>query len=252
MDKLISREQRKSPNAYAGPSEGELSQDFRVISNEISNLAKPFGIRIIPYLDETLKLFSAQSAEAKKTIINSLNITRDLCNAAVKEQVDLANSRKLTWFALKAFGLIPSSDLLGLISDDDIVEIHNTERQLFRSFSYFNYCSYSLEELCCVPWTQLYVRNTFLEEQLKTAIGETLATQKTVAPNVSQHLVEESASVFKYKINYSIKMMSPLKSMEGAKDCFLVAVRAELLNARTTQEEELLLKQYYVEKKIQF
>ena len=55
-----------------------------------------------------------------------------------------------------------------LIQEGDIFEIYNTEgQQIYRSWSFFRHCSYSVVDLVLYDWHELFVRPKWIESHLR-------------------------------------------------------------------------------------
>ncbi len=234
-------------NSFENESANSLGLEkyqFCKLAEEISALASDSNIRINPYYDKNLPTFSKLEAAGRVNVLKELKLLKELCEGAVGDSISLEEGRKFAWFAMRRLGLRPPSDLFDKIKDTDIIEIHNRERQVFRCFSYFRVCSYSLEELSSKPWNELYHRNPILEEQIMRAARETAQSQEITFPNIREHLVEESSSPFRYQGRYSMQLIAPLTSDSGQKDHLLAAVQIQLVNMRTPLEQEQLLREY--------
>ena len=134
------------------------------------------------------------------------------------------------------------------LKNTDIVEIQNLKlHQLFRNLKFYDYCSYSLEELSCLPWIKLFYRPPEINQELISVIAKVVQknVQYTYPVNVNPHLIQETCSPFKYDIEFNAKFYSPVfdskKNIVGG----VVMEEAKLLTSLTPSQEEELLKEYY-------
>ncbi len=132
---------------------------FRILSTEISEIGARQGITITPFHSDDLPSFSKLSDECQSNILNQLSCYIEICKETLSAYGDLNFSVQMVWVALKELQLIPCSDLFTKVTNDDVIEIHDLQnRQIFRNLKYFEFCSYTLEDIHCVPWTNGFGR----------------------------------------------------------------------------------------------
>lgn len=91
------------------------------------------------------------------------------------------SDKQLLWRFLSAFRLTPDSDFFGVIDDDTCVEaLNRAGLQTFRSLSFMDVCSYSLDEVVSVPWQYLYSRDEGITELY-------MGLQKSIADGTLKH-----------------------------------------------------------------
>lgn len=225
-----------------------LTDTFKDLAFRISTYAKKIGIHVVAYHDESLKFFSALPSQQKNQVIHFLKDHVEIFEMVQSSGKDLKDSKQMTWFAIKKFGLRPPSDLFEHLGDSDVIEIHNEYGQIYRSLNYYGLCSYSIEELSCVHWSLLYKRNDELTNAIMDRLSEAAQKKATVRRPIVEHIVEESASPFKFKINYRHLFTSPLFEIHNPeKALVLIATDASLRERPAFEDEERLLKKYYKE-----
>lgn len=205
---------------------------FRELAIAYSNYASEVGVQLCPFNDESLPLFSAMSADDQRGVISALRRSVAICERTrAADGTSLKDSPALIWQAMREFGLRPPSDVFSYITGDSIVEIHSPEGvQIFRSFSFYRYCSYTIEDLHCGSWSSLYERDHGIISRIIEYAGEIYSGQvkNTIPTRLPTHVVREVSSHMRYEIELSIDWVAPLFA-EGTQD---VAASIVIENAR--------------------
>lgn len=206
---------------------------FRILASEISSLASEIGIDIIPYSSPELPHFSKLSEREQKDVLRQLSTYIEICKKTMNAHGNNNFSIQMVWVALKEFNYISCSDLFSKITADDVIEIHDvTGKQVFRNFKYFEFCSYSLEDIHCISWTELYHRPKENLEQIVNFVNSVLTDppRNTITCNIEPHLLEETNSHSKLKMKYVSKYYSPLFDQSGSMIAGMAIEAPELLN----------------------
>lgn len=205
---------------------------FRVLANEISAIASKMNVKIRPYRSPELPYFSKLTPQNQKEILGQLAGYIEICKNALSALGNTNFSIQMVWAALKQFNYIPCSDLFSKISPTDVIEIHDvTGKQVFRNFKYFEFCSYSLEDIHCVPWTELYYRPKENLGQIVDFVTSVLNNppRNTITCNIEPHVLEETNSHSRLKMNYITKFYSPLFDNSGRMVAGMAIEAPELL-----------------------
>ncbi|PIS10465.1 MAG: hypothetical protein COT73_09235 [Bdellovibrio sp. CG10_big_fil_rev_8_21_14_0_10_47_8] len=212
-------------------AESEYSK-FLQVAQKIQSLAEILGIKVEPQNTETQPFFLNLALADQRAALERLKIYCDLFTDVTQSEVPAKFSeKKLLWMALSRLRLLPSADLMSLIGDDDLIEVFVGSRQVYRSFNYYNICSYSLDELESLPWEILFsVRDPKITAQIMSEVQEALITKKVVQSGTPLHVVQETSSAFKNKIEYQLSYIVPIKDLEENRtDCFITIISAKLL-----------------------
>ena len=191
---------------------------FRELSIQISELASSVGIRVIPFQDSELPHFVKLQSNAQDSVLHSLEVYLNVYKAVQSEGSSLLDSVRVLWNALAQLGLRPTSDLFSFVSVGNVIEIHgNNSVQMFRNLVFFNYCTYSLEELYCHTMPELYARDTAIEESLMKTAGQVFSGQidHVIKMDLAPHIITEIASPGKLRIKDQIIYLAPLYSTTG-------------------------------------
>jgi PAS domain-containing protein len=124
-----------------------------------------------------------------------LRVTQYLSTLSNQEALESAAFQsELLKKALDFFGLESISENIPAFEADDIIEVYNSDSiQLYRSLNFFEYSSYSLEDLLLNEWFHLWERPSWAIEQLMALVQQTLSGQSDLItnPNVTPHLLRE-------------------------------------------------------------
>ncbi len=224
---------------------------FLEASDSVRTLAARLGISVLPVLDLENPSFLRLNTADQAAVLERLKIYSGLLEQA--SSAELLDEKKLLWFALSRLRLAPPSDLLDMMQEGDLIEVYVGDRQVYRSFNYYNYCSYSLDELETIPWSELFARDEQWTNEIFKEIGSCLGTRKVITSQVPAHEVREIRSAYKNKFLYQLKYIVPLNDKEGGKpDCILGILRAQVLDGVHTAEREAQVKKYFERRLAEF
>lgn len=177
----------------------------------------PHKIKAFSQLD-TKSQFMTLPLEFQSKLVSAFEFYVDTLEAMVREGESPKNSKKFLWRAMKTLGLVPLDDLFEQIGDDEIVEVYSSEGiQVFRSFSFLEPLSYTIEDLIVFPWHDLFVRDEQVTEKL-IAQAIRLFNRDIDRTQVNEidfdHLVTEAKSPEQKIMNSRFGIVSPIKSRE--------------------------------------
>jgi len=199
----------------------ENSNQFRKIALEIADLGTSVGIKIVPFYHPSLIFFSKLDFARQGVILSALQTYLNIYKSVIAEGYSVLNSSRVVWNALLQLGYRPTSDLFSYIRDEHIIEIHDLNLvQVFRNLSFFNYCSYSLEELYCNQMTDLYTRDPELEKKLLqfAPLLYSGTVKNVIEPQLEPHIIEEKMSTGKLAIFCKVCGLAPLYASSGTHD----------------------------------
>jgi hypothetical protein len=186
--------------------------EFQNLADALVGLLSTAGIKTKAY-HQNLPFFSLLAADRKFQVIEDLKFYYSLCSQQVLEGKSLRDSQTFTWRALKACGLTPGSDFLSRIFTGDIVEIYNSDQiQIFRNLEFFDFCSYTLEDLYCREWWKLFERKDSITKSLLNLVPEIFSGEhpQGVHYPVQKHTVKEAASSETFQVALDFKFIGPL------------------------------------------
>ncbi|MBS1969024.1 MAG: hypothetical protein JSU04_01885 [Bdellovibrionales bacterium] len=199
-------------NENTSKQEQRLRTEFIALAIGLAKMLNEAGTKTQAGL-EGFPHFDNLELHDKKVAIESLRFYHDLCRDQVDEGQPLRDSKKFTWRALVKLGLSPQSDFLDRIESGDIVELYNEEQvQLFRNLEFFDICSYTIEELFCIQWWRLFRRDEAVSKSIVQLVSDLFQRKypNGVSGPLPQHLVVESISRDKFKMDFYMKYIGPL------------------------------------------
>ncbi len=130
------------------------------------------------------------------------------------------SDKQLLWRYLGAFRLKPEADFFSLIDDETCLEVVNRAGlQTFRSLSFMAVCSYSLDQIVSVPWSQLYRRDEDITQsyiELQATITAGTLTHKDLTGLIREHEVVEISGFDHLVTTIRPMYLSPLYDASGA------------------------------------
>ncbi len=207
----------------------QLNEQFKMAAQKVCVMLAAEGIYRKPYI-EGLPYFSVLADDQKAEIVRSLTFFAELCQEQVSEGYKLKDNLSFTWRAFKKLGLIPRADIFNHLTDDDIVEIYSSEnRQLYRNFKFFEFCSYTFEELHSLEWWSLFERESAKTMEIFDAVSKVISGEVTGTyfPPIEPHLLKEIRSADCLSMTYEVKLVSPLVKNKQV-DAFIIFERATL------------------------
>jgi hypothetical protein len=221
-------------NQTARDLDGNLKCQFTSLCIEISQMAKSIGIDVLPFVDRSLPRFSELSLLEQKIAFKNLSVYHGICSSTIQAGNSVREAKSLIWFAIKAFGFRPTSDLFNFVTDDHVVEIHDkTGVQIFRNFQFYKFCSYSVEELYCISWPKLFTHEGEFTQQIleKGMLLLSGTVNSTIPFNITDHEIHETDSICKFQIRANVEFGSPLFNSESNQpEATIVLEKGELLN----------------------
>jgi hypothetical protein len=228
----------------------DLKARFSQLALSLTRMAESANVRVIPYRAPSLPYFSrlpeAQQRSALKLLEHYISI---LCHA-IHSGYKLDDPKMLTWVAIKSFGFIPSSDLFHKIDPGDIVEIYDLDNfQIFRNLRFFEFCSYTVEDIYCRPWPSLFRRDETVTSEIFELLKVVYAENKVKVyerAHMPAQTVEETDSPLHYKLKIKGKYLGTLFDQSKKLSALVSVETARFLKRPLTgAQEEEFLKKYY-------
>lgn len=188
-------------------------RNFLKLSEELSRLIESEGWAVRPYQSSTLPFFKGLSEEQAYLAEKQLSDYLKICQNTRADGHPIKDARFLVRKALEYYGFSFHEDVFTLIETGHVVEFYNmTHFQMFRTFNYFEYSSYTIEDMYCRPWFTLYERDQQINEKL-LALGTPILLSDVKGPthlDVGAHLITERASLERLQIRNKSTWMAPL------------------------------------------
>ncbi|MDR3608599.1 MAG: hypothetical protein P4M08_14645 [Oligoflexia bacterium] len=219
-------------------SKGELSVSDELAIGLMSRLdafcafAKAEGILIRPYSARCIQDFRHYPADVQAAIYQRFGYYLEAVESVVASGISLQDTPRALWHLFKLRGLRPTSDLFSTISDGSVVEVYlPNHTQWYRSFNYYEYTSYSLGDLICYKWNQLFEHNEALAGYIAETSEEIFCEKVkcSVFPSLEPAVSRELFSDQKYVGKLELKTMSPVLDADGYTEALAVVWNMELL-----------------------
>ncbi|MFZ4404098.1 MAG: hypothetical protein ACOYOK_08360 [Pseudobdellovibrionaceae bacterium] len=224
-----------------------LLNKYLYIAQHIQTLAEQLNISMQALHAKDILLFKILSHQDQLALIQRQSIYPQLLKIINSEGgKDFFNEKQLLWFALKELKFLPTSELMNMITEGDFIEVFVGQKQVYRSFNYYDICSYPYGVLECVPWVKLFRRKEewitlAMLEEAKTA----LINKKVIVSKTPEHIVEETISPLKNKIIYRLKYIIPLHDNAAGESGFVTVIEARLDEVLPSAEREFKMQEYY-------
>jgi hypothetical protein len=227
-----------------------FSRRLLLAATELSEIGITAGYRIVPATNSSLPLFKAVSVDKQRQIVEVLEKICSIYQAVLNEKQNIRNASSVIWMAFKALDIVPPSDFFDKVSSDDVVEIYSSDGlHRFANFKFFELCSYTLEQIYTLPWTEMWSRPDSAIESIKSHVIKVLHPDQrcTFLVNDEAHVVTEISSPFKWQIHYRPKYFAPLLDKTSRTKVGFVLVEAAhlLTNVVLPEEEEAMLTEFY-------
>lgn len=153
-----------------------------LVNDTMSSLARLEGL-LEKFLGRTFRSpprqawndFFSLSSERQKTALEAWNAQSSFLSQVLEHDIESVDEPAMLQFAMGYLKLLGNSDIFSNVEKDDLVEIISPDfLQVYRSYSYFSLCNYSLLELGVYPFFELYDRSSHVQALLMERGGKIL------------------------------------------------------------------------------
>jgi hypothetical protein len=176
--------------------------------------------------EKTKAIFLSADQALKERMIGRLKSEISIFEDALGAGESLEDSGRQLWRYLIKRKLVPCSDLFDKISETDTVQVYGCDfRLLFASLNFFDYVSFTLEQIFSETWQSAVVRDPKVIQQLTADFTQIFSGEirHTVEPSAPSHLIEEIETESLLKSDLHVKWMSPVFSNDKV-DCIVSIV----------------------------
>lgn len=187
--------------------------EFKKLATTYCDLVNSFGFKAKPFRDFTVLKFETCNLKQQMRAIAYLDANIALLEECVAQGDDPKNSAQMLWRILRKIKAIPENDIFDKIAEGDVVEVYLDDHiQIFRNLEFFNYCSFTVDELLCGTWYKLYKRDFISTLKMFKMAFKVLTGRlnKTTAWNVPEHVFDEVGSIERLRHSILLKYLSPL------------------------------------------
>lgn len=172
-----------------------LADQFALLLREFCYLAEAEGLPLVPYRSEQLPYFSVLSLEEKRRTWDHFFNYFQTCLGTLETHHTLKDNVGLFRQALKRLQFHVPEEVFLALEDDDVIEIYTSNSiQIFRTFNFFHLVRYTLEDIFCRPWFELYRRDEFTNRANFSAMTKVLNGEAPIPyyANIPVHQVTET------------------------------------------------------------
>lgn len=220
--------------------DSKLKALFIEYADSLSIIGKNEGVCIAPYSSSNLVHFDVLQIQEKQKVVEGLKNYLEICQQTILSGHSVKNSKQLTWNALKKFKLRPHLTLFDHLNDGQVIEFYSSENiQIFRNFVFFELCSYTLEDVYCRPWFELYKRDDSVTAEILKEFefifkgqSETIVSSKT-----PKHYLFESSSFYSNTVEMQVDFCAPLYSDSKNEKHLIVAESCRLISSNFQKQQ---------------
>jgi hypothetical protein len=205
-------------------SEG-LKSRFKSLCFRYTDFLNKENVKVRPFKQNSLPLFSALPLAAQSKAISEITAAIEVFEEMQAEKQSLADSPKLIWRGLKKLGWTPRGDVFDKIGED-VVIIYSAaaQKQVFQNLRFFDFTSFSLEEIYASAWYEYSRREAWAEQALHQAAVDVIVGKEksTFDPGVGEHLIEEVGTEELLKTLINVRLLSPIMKDEKVVGVFVI------------------------------
>jgi len=216
----------------------KIYDDFRVLIKRVQVYLNSVGISKKAFYNKSC--FESLSIDEKKTVIESLKSYCEVIDNTKAITDVQSEDLKFIWSAIKTYKIIPPSDFLETFKEGYLFEVYDQSgKQFFRNFEFFNVCSYSLEEVFCRSWFDLYSRDEAVNKSIMQTAAQLFngAIKGTVYKPVPSHLLKEIASESLNEAQVELQAFIPMSFKDSPGRCVAAIAKVNsLVRVRNSSE----------------
>lgn len=189
-----------------------LKAEFSHHLQNLSELLQKYGYTVKAYEHPSLPHFSRLSTKQQEEVLRALLAYSEALKEVCKfdDNVDMG---QFVWRFLLHLGIVPSEDLFSTLHNEHFIQIYNLDQiQIFRSLRCFERCSFTLEQLTCKSWYELWERDNLFFYALTGLVTKLVQFIKPTKLRLDfpYHKVREVDSECLFEFRYKIKIVSVL------------------------------------------
>ena len=190
-------------------------ENFKIYSQELCKILKADGVEAAPYRKSELPYFSMMSPDQQTQLIQSFKTQVEVGKSLQAMGLNITRSN-YTFLAavLTKLNLALPSEALDSLDELDYMAVYNHFHQMILlTPNHLAWMTYTLEDLHCRAWYQLFKREETVEKELmKRAAAVAMGQTPGIVFNtdIPAHLVTELDSSEKRWVNCHSKLYSPV------------------------------------------
>lgn len=196
----------------------ERVAEFKELLIEFCRFAEEEKVALKPFNGDGPMWFGEMPEQFQGPVLGAFRAYVELCREVRGEGISLRNDQFLLWRMFQKLGVHPPSELMSEMRSGEVIEIHNGEfLQVYRNLRFFELCSYTLDDLLCRPFWQLFQRDEAVTESL-IKMGQSVFggdTQGVLKLETPEHVVLEIDSEARLLSVIQHRIAAPLRTATG-------------------------------------
>lgn len=191
----------------------DLTNQFRSLSENLCQTLELEGLMVRPYQMSSLPYFQALSTPEQVQALQLLENYMSVCRSARADAASIRDGREIVNKALKYFNLQVDPQVFDYLDPMCVFEFYSANQtQFFRTANFFEFNSYTVEDIYSRNWMSLYDRDEGITTEIFKFAGQILSgeTKDIILPNLPAHIVIERASLEKLKTEVRFECLAPL------------------------------------------
>ncbi|MES2801108.1 MAG: hypothetical protein V4654_01330 [Bdellovibrionota bacterium] len=191
-----------------------MQNQFRDLCVKLQGLLGQEGLHIVPFESPSLPFFTSLTQEHQSQIIDLLNTLVEIALDLQSQKLKVTEPINLIKTFFKKFNLHAPGWVIDTITKRDVVDVYNMDSRLVvASFNFFEICAYSIEEIFCRPWAELWSREGDIHIkifQLCRSLLNGEITQPVDMTYIPQHKVSETYTASGRSVIIQPRIFSPV------------------------------------------
>lgn len=192
---------------------------FRMLSEELSSFIEQEGWSVRPYGIESLPFFQQLVEEEQAATVVRLTQYLEICRKVYSKGRRLKEMPYFVETALDYYGYQISPQAIEQLHEDEsrVVEFYcRSHTQFFRTLNFFEFASYTIEDIYCRQWVHLYQRDVEVSQRVFTKANEVLSgAMKEPVIITEKQEIRERVSLERLQLFMNRLYLEPLLHKDG-------------------------------------
>lgn len=174
-------------------------------------------VKPVPATPKAWERFHELPLATQSIVVNAWKDQSLFIQGALDAGLDATDEKGMLTYALGKLNLLCNFSLTNEVEAGDVIEIFNADYiQVYRSFSYFALCQYSLVELSAYPWYELYERASSVTKDLLTEVQKIYDGTATrvsflhIPEYTLRELLTEDRRTYLLREKFGFRLVSPI------------------------------------------
>lgn len=212
---------------------------FRHLLEAFCEAARREGVAIVPYAPDGVLQFSKLPDAQREATFWNFHRYASVLDEVIRNGRSLNEDSYVLWRMFGRLGVHPRPEVMAQIGSRDIIEIYSSDFvQVFRNLKFFAICSYTLDELICRPFWELFHRDPAVTQKLIEVASAMFSGQirETHHWDMGTHVVDEIGGAAQYHSVIENRLASPLFDESGKVVAVLHTFRVVSCERRSNNE----------------